>query len=155
MLAGGPMTRQFAYRSVPIDLPEHDRFPVPGEFGEAAPLCPHCGCHLRSDAAITYGNIAATEGGDIVFDGSPVFLPRRLHDIALALVRARGRALTRSQLAFGLRGDTSDEAIVKSVERLRRHFRQLRHGFDQIETVRGFGAYRWRLRAGWPEPGIS
>ena len=152
MLAGGTISRQFADRSLPVELPGHaaeigDALRViRDEHTSAVPLCPHCGCHLRAAKAIAYGNIAATGEGEIVFEGSPVSLQRRLHDIVLALVRAEGRPLTRSQLAFGLSNDTSDEAIVKAVERLRRHFGQLRPGFDQIETVRGFGAYRWCFR---------
>ena len=148
MLASG--SRQFADRRFPVELPKHY-----GEIGEALrlesdrngganPLCPHCGCHLRTTKAIEYGNIVIAGDGEVAFEDRPVALQRRLHDIVVALVRAEGRALTRSQLAFGLSDDTSDEAIVKAVERLRRHFRQLRPGFDQIETVRGFGAYRWR-----------
>ena len=152
MFAGRTMVRQFADRSFPVDLPGRGEIGDPqaphiGETTGTVPLCPHCGCHLSTEAAIAYGNIAASGDGDIVFEGAPVILQRRLHDIVLALVRAKGRSLTRSQLAFGLEGDASDEAIVKSVERLRRHFRDLCPGFDQIETVRGFGAYRWRLRA--------
>ena len=146
----GAVSRQFADRSVPIELPEHGAIgdaPLPGRDIGAMPLCPHCGYHLRTAKAIGFGNVAVTGDGDILFEGSPVILQRRLHDIVLALVRAEGRALTRSQLAFGLSSDTSDEAIVKAIERLRRQFRQLRSGFDQIETVRGFGAYRWRFRA--------
>lgn len=114
--------------------------------------CPNCGCDLQAAQAVEYGNIGTTSDGGLVFEGRPLALTARLHAIVHALVSARGRGLTRAFLASRLTDDLSDEAIVKSVERVRRFFRGIDPAFDQIETVRGFGAYRWIFRP--PAPAL-
>ena len=44
-------------------------------------------------------------------------------------------------------GDVFNDSIKKYVERLRICFKGVAPLFDQIETLHGFGAYRWRYRA--------
>lgn len=110
--------------------------------------CPNCGCALTLPEPIVYGNVSATPDGRVVFEGRRLELTRRLHDIVIALISAKGRSLTCSFLAELLAEDVSDEVIVKTVERARRRFRGIQPGFDQIVTVRGFGAYRWAFRPG-------
>ena len=109
-------------------------------------ICSHCGCGLSGQGLISYGNVGSTNDGEILFEGRRVELTRTLQEIVTALITARGRALSRSFLSDWLNGDISDEAIVKSVERVRRSFRKLDPAFDQLETVRGFAAYRWTYR---------
>ena len=110
------------------------------------PCCPNCGFGLNEEEPLTYGNVRFADEGEIVFEGRRLHLTRGLHEIARALISVQGRPLTRGFLAARLQDELSDEAIVKSIERLRRVFRERDAGFDQIETLRGFGAYRWRFK---------
>ncbi|GGD59184.1 hypothetical protein GRI62_00905 [Erythrobacter arachoides] len=91
---------------------------------------------------MVYGNVRLAPEGEILFNGRRIQLTRTLHYLAHALILVQGRPLTRGFLAARLADDLSDEAVIKSVERLRRVFRQRDPGFDQIETLRGFGACR-------------
>lgn len=109
-------------------------------------FCLNCGSELETPKATVFGNIRMTIGGDMVFKGRLMVLTRNLHQIVTALIAARGRAVTRTHLANRLNSDMSDEAIVKSVERVRKSFREVDDHFDQLETVRGFSAYRWISR---------
>lgn len=108
--------------------------------------CPRCGSNLRPYAAFEFGNVAIVEDGTIMFDGRRLDLTRTLHSMADSLIRGRGRGLTRAILAARLDSDVFEDSIKKYVERLRACFRAIDPGFDQIEAVHGFGAYRWRFR---------
>lgn len=108
--------------------------------------CPHCGGDLGSQVPFAFGNVEIIGGGTIMFDGCPLDLPRTLYTMADSIIRGRGRGLTRGILAERLGGDVFDESIKKYVERLRACFRAIDPRFDQIEAIRGFGAYRWRFQ---------
>lgn len=109
-------------------------------------FCPNCGCKLQSFETFAYGNIAIDERGDLLFEGRPLQLPRNQHLIVEALIKAKGRGLTRSILATVVGGEIYDQTISKYIERIRSNFRRLQPGFDQINSIRGFGAYRWNYR---------
>jgi len=108
--------------------------------------CPSCGCQLKGFEPITLGNVSIDGLGQIVFEGAILTLPPTQHILVDALVRARGRGLTRATLANLIGPDLNDSSIPKYVERLRDSFRQTDPNFDQIECLRGFGAYRWNMR---------
>lgn len=105
---------------------------------------PNCGADLLVLAPVEYGNVATSEDGSIVFDGCHVPLSRTLHAIAECIIRARGRGVNCGVLAAHLPGEVFDDSIKKIVERLRGCLRVIAPHFDQIETLRGFGAYRWQ-----------
>lgn len=109
--------------------------------------CPHCGGDVGSEAPFAFGNVEIIGDGALMFDGHSLRLPRTLYAMADSIIRGRGRGLTRGILADKLGGDVFDESIKKYVERLRACFRTIDPRFDQIEAIRGFGAYRWRFRA--------
>ncbi|OJW63016.1 MAG: hypothetical protein BGO57_08805 [Sphingomonadales bacterium 63-6] len=109
-------------------------------------ICPNCGCNLTRFEPFAFGNAAIDSQGRILFQGFPVTLPRTLHDIVEALIRAKGRGLTRSVLANILDGDVNDATISKYIERARAAFRVIDPEFDQIVCLRGFGAYSWTYR---------
>ena len=109
-------------------------------------LCPCCGCDLAPFQPIEFGNIAITDREEIVYEGQVVPLTRCQHNIVDALVRARGRGLTRGILAARVGNDVNDATIAKYVERVRHSFRAIDPSFDQVEALRGFGAYRWAPR---------
>lgn len=106
-------------------------------------LCPNCGYDLVADRPVAFGNIEITARDEIVFQGRTLHLSRCQHRIVDALVRARGRGVTRSVLAERVGGDLNDITIVKYVERVRQSFRAVDPAFDQVIALRGFGAYRW------------
>ena len=106
-------------------------------------LCPNCGYDLVADRPVSFGNIAITERDEIVFEGRTLHLSRCQRRVVDALVRARGRGVTRSVLAERVGGDLNDNSIVKYVERVRQSFRAVDPAFDQVIALRGFGAYRW------------
>ena len=109
-------------------------------------VCPHCGCNLASFEPVEFGNIAITDHEEIIYEGQIVPLTPCQHSIVEALVRARGRGVTRGILAMRIGSDVYDSTIVKYVERVRQSFRAIDPGFDQVEAMRGFGAYRWAPR---------
>lgn len=109
-------------------------------------LCPHCGFNLAAAAPLSFGNIAFDTRCGVRLNGQPVALPRSQYDIVEALVRARGGGVTVSVLANRLASDVEDATIVKYVERVRTSFRQIDPDFNQIVSLRGFGAYRWSYR---------
>lgn len=111
-------------------------------------LCPHCGFNLRAAAPLTFGNIAFDTRCGVRLNGKMVALPPRLYDLVETLVRARGGGVTVSVLANRLASDIEDATIVKYVERARSSFRRIDPRFDQIVSLRGFGAYRWSYREG-------
>ena len=63
-----------------------------------------------------------------------------------ALIKAQGRGLTRSVLATIAGGEIYDQTVSKYIERVRSSFRRIKPGFDQISSMRGFGAYRWNYQ---------
>lgn len=109
-------------------------------------ICPSCGCSLTRFEPFSFGNVAIDDCRRIRLEGRAVKLPRSQCDIVEALVRARGRGLTRAVLANLIEGDVNDSTIVKYIERARAKLREVDPGFDQIAALRGFGAYRWRYR---------
>lgn len=127
---------------------------TPGAETVASGHCPNCGCELHRRAPVTVGNVAVIDLGKVVFRDTLLRLPRCQHVLAEALIRASGRALTRGYLADSLGGDINDDTIPKYVERTRAAFTRLDPGFDQIEAVRGFGAYRWIAKAAAPLSGV-
>ncbi|MBX7483460.1 hypothetical protein [Qipengyuania qiaonensis] len=94
----------------------------------------------------TYGNIAIDRRGDLLFEGCPLQLPRSQHVMVEALVKAQGRGLTRSVLATIAGGEIYDQTVSKYIERVRSSFRDIKPEFDQISSMRGFGAYRWNYQ---------
>jgi len=60
-----------------------------------------------------------------------------------SLIRAQGRGVYRSTLANLIDADLHDQSVTVYVKRLRETFRRLDPTFDQIECLKGFGAYRW------------
>ena len=125
--------------------------PAPGEF--LTEWCSHCGGNLRAQAPFAFGNVEIVGSGAIIFSGHPIDLPRTLYSLADSIIRGRGRGLTCGILAERLGSDVFDESIKKYIERLRNCFRALNPHFDQIETIRGFGAYRWRFQD--PQPATA
>lgn len=109
-------------------------------------ICPNCGSNLGQSHAFKYGNIALNQLGNLEFEGCEVLLPKSQYLIVEALVKARGRGLTRSFLATIIGGEIYDQTVSKYIERLRSSFRQIEPSFDQISSLRGFGAYRWDYR---------
>lgn len=110
-------------------------------------LCPHCGFNLIAAAPLEFGNIAIDAQFGIRYEGKRITLQRSLYDIVETLVRARGCGVSVSALANRLAGDVEDATIVKYIERTRSSFRRIDPRFDQIVSLRGFGAYRWSHRA--------
>lgn len=109
-------------------------------------FCPHCGFNLASCTPVAFGNVAIDQTGLILFEGSPVKLSRCAYQVVEALIRAQGRGVTRSVLA-NRQGDVDDATINKYVERARASFLRQHPTFDQIVSLRGFGAYKWSFRS--------
>ena len=109
--------------------------------------CPNCGCQLKAFEPVRFGNVRVEGLSEIVFKGRAVALARTQHGIVEALIRARGRYLSREMLVGVLGSEIYDPAIRQYVKRARAAFLAIEPGFDQIESLRGFGAYRWRFRA--------
>lgn len=105
--------------------------------------CPSCGASLAPTAALSCGNVAIDEDGDVQFRGRTVPMTRRERDLASALIRAQGRWLTRGALVDALGIDINDSTISKYVQRLRLKFKAMDPDFDQICCGKGFGTYRW------------
>ena len=112
--------------------------------------CPNCGCLLRAFEPVGFGNVRVEGLSEIVYQGRAVALARTQHSIVEALVRARGRYLSRELLVGVLGGEIYDQAICQYIKRARAAFLAIDPRFDQIECLRGFGAYRWRYRADDP-----
>ena len=83
----------------------------------------------------------------LIFNGEKMALPRCQHDLVESLVRAEGRALTNAHLAGCLGGEIYDQSIAVYVGRARAMLKTIDPGFDQIDCVRGFGAYKWVWKA--------
>lgn len=106
--------------------------------------CPHCGCNLAKLEPFAFGNVEIGREGDVLYRGQAVRLTRTLHGIVEALIQARGRYLTQGVLADILGTDINDATIKKYIQRARAAFQEVDPDFDQIEAMRGFGAYKWR-----------
>jgi len=113
---------------------------------ESVCICPDCGSDLRRFEPLDYGNIAIDRRGNLLFEGHRLSLPKSQHLIVVALVKAKGRGLTRSILADVIGGEIYDQTVSKYIERVRSSFRTIVPGFDQIRAIRGFGAYKWEFR---------
>ena len=109
--------------------------------------CPNCGVALEEFKPVAFGNVALLDRGNLMFNGERLKLPRCQHEIVEALVLAQGRALTVAHLAGCLGGEIYDQSITVYVGRARSTFRKIHPEFDQIECIRGFGAYRWTYRS--------
>jgi len=110
--------------------------------------CPNCGCNLQKFEPLEYGNVRIDGLSEILFKGRAVALARTQRRIVEALIQARGRHLTVGVLATILDSDIDDATIRKYIERARSAFLAIDVSFDQIESLHGFGAYRWRYDAG-------
>jgi DNA-binding response OmpR family regulator len=108
--------------------------------------CPNCGVQLKDFDALSFGNVTIDEPGRLAYNADPVYLPPTQFILADALVRARGRSVTRSMLANLLSSEINDSSVTKYINRLREAFRTFDPHFDQIECVKGFSAYRWIYR---------
>lgn len=114
----------------------------------ATSLCPNCGCNLRRFEPYCFGNIAIDGTGDIFFADRKLALHRNQHVILEAIILAKGRGLTRSLLADLLGNEIYDQSIIKYIERIRSSLREIDPDFNQIETMKGFAAYRWLYKTG-------
>jgi len=104
--------------------------------------CPTCGSGLPDDFGMSLGNVEIDEDGDVRFRGEVMAMTRRERDLACALIRARGRWLTRGMLVEALGIDINDSTISKYIQRLRIKFRAHDPAFDQIICGKGFRTYR-------------
>ena len=109
--------------------------------------CPNCGEALEEFRPLAFGNVVLLDRGQLLFNGERMSLPRCQHEIIEALVRAEGRALTTAHLAGCLGGEIFDQSIAVYVGRARSMLRSIDPDFDQIDCVRGFGAYKWIWKA--------
>ena len=109
--------------------------------------CPNCGEALEEFRPLAFGNIVLLDKGVLLFAGERLSLPRCQHEIVESLVRAEGRALTTSHLAGCLGGEIFDQSIAVYVGRARSMLKAIDPEFDQIDCVRGFGAYKWVWKA--------
>ena len=83
---------------------------------------------------------------EVRWKGSPATLTRSELQVLAALVRRRGRVLSREQLLELARGDdavVTDRTVDTFIKRIRKKLRDAEPGFDEIETVIGVG-YRYR-----------
>ncbi|WP_422110938.1 winged helix-turn-helix domain-containing protein [Erythrobacter longus] len=111
-----------------------------------AACCPHCGGDLTGCENLSYGNIVLEDIDKIFFEGVRVNLTKNQRIIIDALVRAKGRLITRSALASAIGGDVFDNTVSVNIGRTRMKFRSINPRFDQLQVARGFGAYRWDFR---------
>jgi hypothetical protein len=116
--------------------------------------CPHCGFQLKQFEQASYGNVIIESPGRIRFRSEVIDLPPSQFLIADALIRARGRGLSRTALANLLSPELGDNSIVKYVARLRSAFRRVEPAFDQIESLWGFSAYRWVMEPAKGDGGL-
>lgn len=109
--------------------------------------CPHCGGNLTTLDQVVYGNIELRAPEEVVFEGKRVNLTRNQLAIVDALVRAKGRAITRSVLAMIIGKDVYDNTVSANIRRTRQSFHTVSPEFDQLQVLHGLGAYRWNFRA--------
>lgn len=113
---------------------------------EQVAFCPCCGCKLAGFEELAYGNIVLRDLDWVIFEGEKIPLPRSQFQIVDALVRARGRGISRSTLAMIIGADIFDNSVTQHVVRARKSFRSVIPDFNQLQVIRGFGAYRWTFR---------
>lgn len=104
--------------------------------------CPHCGYALKVAGAMHYGNVAVTALGEVIYGGKVLEFYPSSRIVTEALIRARGRAVTRDALMNLVDCDGDTRAVDAYISRARRVFRQVNPSFAQIKNVRDFG-YRW------------
>ena len=92
---------------------------------------------------MSLGNVCIGEFGCVTYNSHHIKLPPSLFLLAEALIRAEGRGLTRAVLASVVGMDVNDSTVTKYIARLREAFCKYDPGFNQIECIKGFGAYRW------------
>jgi len=83
---------------------------------------------------------------EVRWKGAQATLTRSELHVLAALVRRRGRVLSREQLLELARGDdavVTDRTVDTFIKRIRKKLRDAEPGFDEIETVIGVG-YRYR-----------
>lgn len=105
--------------------------------------CPSCGFQIGDHDVVTFGNVTIEPPGTILLRSRSVELAPTQFILADALIRARGRGVYRSTLANLIDADLHDQSVTVYVKRLREAFRKLDPAFNQIECMKGFGAYRW------------
>ena len=105
--------------------------------------CPSCGYQIGQFDAVTFGNVTIEPPGKVLLRSRNVELSPTQFILADALIRAQGRGVYRSTLANLIDADLHDQSVTVYVKRLRETFRRLDPTFDQIECLKGFGAYRW------------
>lgn len=105
--------------------------------------CPHCGFQLGQHAPITFGNVTIRPPGKVLLDSRDVELGPSQFLVVDALIRARGKGVYRSTLASLIDIDIDDRSVTVYIKRLREAFRRLDPTFNQIQCLKGFGAYRW------------
>lgn len=108
--------------------------------------CPHCGNKIANFDRVSYGNIVLNDTDEVFFEGKRMELTKNQHVIIDALVRAKGRLVTYSVLALAMGSEIFDNTVSANIGRTRMKFRSVNHNFDQLQVVRGFGAYRWVFR---------
>lgn len=114
---------------------------------EDVPYCPHCGGKLVQFDELVYGNVVLKETDKVLLDGKLVPLTSIQYSIVDALVRAKGKGVTRATLAMIIEREVLDEAVTKHIQRIRLTFLSILPQFDQLKVMRGFGAYRWEFRS--------
>lgn len=105
--------------------------------------CPHCGFQIGLRKPLIYGNVRIDPSGKISFRSEEIELAPTQYILADALIRARGAGLNRSMLANLIDPDLDEGSITVYIKRLREAFKRLDPAFNQIEVLKGFGAYRW------------
>lgn len=113
-----------------------------------ASVCPCCGYNLARLEDFTLGDLHVSgEFGAVSWKGKAPHLTATDRLIVLALAMGKGRYISRLGLieAGGLE-DVADPDGQLSVLicRVRRRFREIDPGFDEIETTRGLG-FRWKV----------
>lgn len=105
-------------------------------------ICPHCGYDLIAEARIEDGLWLYEPHVGLSYDGKFIPLPPACALLAGALIRARGRTLSKAAL-LGVMGseDALEHLVAIQVCRVRRSLIEA-GALCPIETVRGFG-YRW------------
>ncbi len=106
--------------------------------------CPNCGFQLRQSGPLAYGNVALSEDGLVYLNGESVELARTQYELVQALVRAKGRGLTLGSLASLIDDEIEEVTVRQYVRRARLRLSEVDRDFDQIESLCGFGAYRWK-----------
>lgn len=111
----------------------------------AAALCPHCGYDLVRDEPVTLGDLFFDPRGEVTWkDVKLAHLPPSQREILWAIVKARGRTITKAVLLDRCDSSGDMRTVDTLICRLRDAFRAIDPDFDRIETVWREGL-RWRL----------